>query len=531
MITNPFATGGVVEAAYTKQEIPRYQGHPFIEALPPIRSKEEALELMSYYPPYSSEERKLSPHVRQHLAAGLSEIRHPVGIHLELESRLSRLIRWGYASRNPISHGFQESVNESVGRIQESQSRDWAPRDLVIQPKPPRGAATGLTFLGTTGIGKTAGMRMVLDGYPQLIVHSNYAGRSFTRSQVVWLNLQCPSDGSIKTVCTNFFLGMDAAHSALRTQTNYVRDYVKSRSTIRTLVPSMARVAAQHGLGLLVLDEVQDLRQRGSRPLLSFLVQLVNEIGVPVVLIGGVDALPALSNQFRQARRGATEGDLVVGPAENGTGWRQLCEVLWRYQYTTKDTPMTQAHVDALFECSQGITQYLVTVYKLAQIRAISTGIEEVTPGLIRSVARDGLVQAGPVLRTMKRGDRDLLNRLGDVLPPEGTDYVPFLRGDPKNESSTVPEETQVSDSSTEDKSDKSAENDEIVEGDSAGRATLEAAEETGATKKPVAKKDATGLPDLLEEKKDETSAHEMLTDEGIVGGNTWKEIVGDSRT
>jgi hypothetical protein len=530
MVTNPYVSGNVVEATYTEQEIPRYRGNPFIEALPPIRSMEEAVELMSYYPPYSPAERDLSPHVRQHLAAGLSEIRHPVGIHLELESRLSRLIRWGYASRNPISHGFQESVNESVGRIQESQANEGSARDLVIQPKPPRGAATGLTFLGTTGIGKTAGMQMVLDGYPQVIVHSDYEGRSFTRSQVVWLNLQCPSDGSIKTVCANFFGAMDAAHSSLRTQTNYTLDFVKSRSTIRTLVPSMARVAAQHGLGLLVLDEVQDLRQRGSRELLSFLVQLVNEIGVPVVLIGGVDALPALSDQFRQARRGATEGDLVVGPAENGTAWRQLCEVFWRYQYTSKETPMTQAHVDALFECSQGITQYLVTVYKLAQIRAISTGMEEVTPALIRSVARDGLVQAGPVLRTMKRGDRELLDRLGDVLPPEGTDYVPFLRGDPENEPSTDPEETQASDSSTEEKSDKSAENDEVVEGDSAGRATPEAAEETGATKKPVAKKDVSGLPDLLEKKEDETSAHERLTDEGIVGGNTWKEIAGDSQ-
>jgi hypothetical protein len=124
MVTNPYVSGNVVEATYTEQEIPRYRGHPFIEALPPIRSMKEAVELMSYYPPYSPEERTLPPEFRQHLAAGISEIRHPVGVHLELESRLSRLIRWGYASRNPLSLGFQESVRCArkvglVGRLRE----------------------------------------------------------------------------------------------------------------------------------------------------------------------------------------------------------------------------------------------------------------------------------------------------------------------------------------------------------------------------------------------------------------------------
>ena len=510
MVTSPYVSGNVVEATYTEQEIPRYRGHPFIEALPPIRSMEEAVELMSYYPPYSPAERDLSPHVRQHLAAGLSEIRHPVGVHIELESRISRLIRWGYVSRNPLSHGFQKSLNESVGRIKESHENDGLPTDLFIHASAPRGTATGLTFLGTTGIGKTAGMQMVLDGYPQVVIHSNYEGRSFTRSQVVWLNLQCPSDGSIKTVCTNFFHAMDAAHSTLPNQTGYTLDFVKSRSTVQTLVPSMARVAAQHGLGLLVLDEVQDLRRRGSRRLLSFLVQLVNEIGVPVVLIGGVDALPALTDQFRQARRGAREGDLVVGPAENGRGWRNLCDMFWRYQYTKKETPLTQAHVDALFECSQGITQYLVTVFKLAQIRAISTGIEEITPSLIRSVARDGLVQAGPVLRTMQRGDRELLDRLGDVLPPEGTDYVPFLRGDPPEAASKAAEAEHVTEKQPSDQRD---------DGDEDEEPTALPLEEPD-----IGVRSQSPLPELLDRKEDGKTAYETLKEKGLVAREIGEE-------
>ena len=128
-------------------------------------------------------------------------------------------------------------------------------------------------------------MEAILSLYPQVIYHSQYDQQAFSRVQVVWLKLDCPFDGSVKGLCLNFFQAVD---NLLDTQyyLNYAR---RGRSTVDEMLPQMARVASIHGLGVLVIDELQHLREArsgGSNKMLNFFVQLVNTIGMPVVLIG-----------------------------------------------------------------------------------------------------------------------------------------------------------------------------------------------------------------------------------------------------
>ncbi|TFI52627.1 hypothetical protein BLD44_020410 [Mastigocladus laminosus UU774] len=64
---------------------------------------------------------------------------------------------------------------------------------------------------------------------------------------------------------------------------------------------------------------------------------------------------------------------------------------------------------------TQGITDFAIKVYMLAQIRAITTGKEKVTEAIIRSVAKDCLCLAAPVLSALKRGDKVELQKFEDV--------------------------------------------------------------------------------------------------------------------
>ena len=76
----------------------------------------------------------------------------------------------------------------------------------------------------------------------------------------------------------------------------------------------MSQVARHTGLGMLVIDEIQHLKQAksgGSEKMLNFFVTLVNTIGVPVVLIGTTKAMSVLQSEFSQARRGSGQGDMV----------------------------------------------------------------------------------------------------------------------------------------------------------------------------------------------------------------------------
>jgi len=149
--------------------------------------------------------------------------------------------------------------------------------------------------------------------------------------------------------------------------------------------------------------------------MLNFFVQLVNTIGMPVVLIGTYKAIPLLRGEFRQARRSTGQGDLVWDRMENDPLWRYFVESLWRYQYVTTSSPLTDQLSDTLYDVTQGITDFAVKVYILAQVRAIVSGVERVTSAVIRSVAADSLRLAAPVLEALKRRDNLALQRVEDV--------------------------------------------------------------------------------------------------------------------
>jgi hypothetical protein len=412
---------GAVRAAYREQVVPAYAGNPFIEALPPIRSRAETALLLARDLPYHHEQRALPIEVRGHLVAQIPEFFEPLAAHLELDDRLARMIRLGYRARNPLAPDFQPHLAAAVGVLGAAPPRP-----------PPRitwTSATSMTLLGISGIGKSTALEASLDLYPQVIAHSAYQGRALPRLQLVWLKLDCPGDGSIRGLCLNFFQAVDALLG-----TAYERHLTQQRATVDLLLPRMARVAAQHGLGLLVIDEVQHLcaaRSGGERRMLNFFVQLVNTIGLPVVLVGTYHAQPLLAGEFRQARRGEGQGDFLWERMALDATFRHFCTALWPYQYLRQVTPLTETLLGALYDESQGITDFVVKLFVLAQHRAMVTGIERLEPSLIHSVAIDSLRQARPVLQALKRGDLARLARLEDVLPIDLARHLPGAPGVP----------------------------------------------------------------------------------------------------
>jgi len=268
-----------IDARYLPQVIEEYKGNPFIEALPPIYSGSESTDLLTIEPPYHEAERELDPFYRFHCIQRLSRYFQPLDRHIDIEQRVSRSIRQSYVNRNPVI-SFDRSDYRSI-----------------------RATAAGFTVIGMSGVGKTTAMERVLSLYPQCVTHTRYAGESFYLKQLVWMKLDCPYDGSIKGLCLNFFSEMDRILGS-----EYSKFFLASRNTVDTMLIKMSTLATTHGLGILVIDEIQHLSQAksgGSEKMLNFFVTLVNTIGVPVVLIGTTKATPILQSEFRQARRGS----------------------------------------------------------------------------------------------------------------------------------------------------------------------------------------------------------------------------------
>jgi hypothetical protein len=408
-----YPLGRWIRATYSDQLVDEYRGNPYLEALPPIYSSGQLGEGMMFFPPYDEADRQLPDEVRQHLAAKVLSFVQPLSIHIELAHRMSRLIRGGYVSRNPVGAAFRVEMEAGLQALATGCAR----RGQV---------ATGMTIAGISGIGKSTAIDAILRMYPQVIEHTTYAGRPFTFTQVVHLKLNCPFDSSVKGLCLQFLEALDRLLG-----TRYIKRYLTQRTTTDVLLSDMARVAAVHGLGVLVVDEIQHLaraKSGGETVMLNFFVQLVNTIGVPVVLVGTYRALELLSREFRHARRGTGQGDVIWHRMEQNDEWRFFCESLWKYQYLRTHTPLTPQLCSVLYSESQGITDVLVKLYMLAQHRAIQTHAEKITVGIIRSVAKDSLQSLQPILRALRHGDFDLLKRLDDVLAPKPDDIGTQLR-------------------------------------------------------------------------------------------------------
>src|SRR3546814_17015511 len=57
------------------------------------------------------------------MVAGLEHIRHPLRLHAELYSRLSRLMRSGYVARNPLDRFFQKQIAEADSQLTITEKR------------------------------------------------------------------------------------------------------------------------------------------------------------------------------------------------------------------------------------------------------------------------------------------------------------------------------------------------------------------------------------------------------------------------
>lgn len=402
-------------AAYTPQIIVDYVGNPFIEALPPILSAAEAIDAMTVTPRYSEAERELEAHYRFHCVQRLFQYFQPLDTHIDIEQRISRAIRQGYVSRNPLQASYVQKLRQCGDAV---ANRSFASADFSAV----KSTAAGFTIIGMSGVGKTTAIEKVLSLYPQCIKHLNYGEQPFYLQQLTWLKLDCPFDGSIKGLCINFFAEVDRLLDS-----TYSQKFLAAKTTIDAIIPRMAQIAWNHGLGILAIDEIQHLSQAksgGSEKMLNFFVTLVNTLGIPIVLIGTTKAMSILQSEFRQARRGSGQGDLLWDRMQEDASWEIMIRSMWKYQWTKTRCPLTAELKKAIYTESQGIIDIAVKLYALAQIKAIADGTETVTPVTIHAVAAEKLSLVKPMLDALRSGDKRKLLRYEDIRPISVDDYI-----------------------------------------------------------------------------------------------------------
>lgn len=408
----------IVNAVY-KESFGSYKGNPFIEALPEILEPRQVVRSIKSKIDFNKSDCQASSSVRAHLISQMmGQFFYPITRHIDLEKKLSIMIRQGYVGRN-LKDG---SLN---ARLQNGYERLMSGKDDVIEFPQVNSTALSLAFIGCSGSGKTTTLNKILSTYPQVIYHPKF---NFT--QIVYLRVDCPHDGSLKSLCLHFFRAIDQALDS-----NYEQKYALKRHSVETLLNLMRQISNHHAIGLLVIDEIQHLsvnKSGGAEKMLNFFVTLVNTVGLPVVMVGTPKARFIFEGDFRSARRGAGFGSIFweqLAKESNFTQddgtlrkseWNKLTDHLWKYQWLRKaDLTLSEDIRDRWYELSQGVLDIVVKLYVLAQLRAIDSGLERITVKLLQNTYEEDLKPIHPMIEALQSGRADRIAQFSDLVLPD----------------------------------------------------------------------------------------------------------------
>lgn len=394
-------------AHYTEQRIPQYRGHPLIEALPPILDEDAWTEHLFSMPDFSPEQRDWSSTERMHMIAQLANFMLPLPRHTLLAQSIDVLIRQGYVGREPRS----AKAHRILTKLQEQQGKGGL---FKVSRRIRRQLSSSL--IGLSGMGKTTTMERIQSYFPAVIYHPD-----LDIYQVPVLHIEMPYDGaSVKGLALSIFRKFDL----LLPEANYSELYGSPHSGAETLMGHAARLLCLHHVGLLIIDEVQNLENspKNRQSLMTLLVSASNDLGVPVLFVGTNKARRILSLDFRQARRSIGHGlayfdRLGKGTPQKPCEWEDFVSALWRFQWLRKPVLESVVLTDLLYDFSQGIVDIAIKLFAGCQLRAMMDGSETITGQLIADVAHRELAMVEPMIDALRRNDIDALQLIDDIAP------------------------------------------------------------------------------------------------------------------
>jgi hypothetical protein len=123
-----------------------------------------------------------------------------------------------------------------------------------------------------------------------------------------------------------------------------------------------------------VVDEIQNVvNNKHGKTLVGMLTQLINNSGISIGMVGTPESTVFFEREHQLARRSL---GLQYGPLVYDDYFHRFCQTLFRYQYTRKQTELTDLMVQWLYEHSGGILSVVVSLIHDAQEIAILSGTE-----------------------------------------------------------------------------------------------------------------------------------------------------------
>lgn len=354
----------------------QYNGNPYIEALPKGRSIDEVLDIYNREidVPSVSELASMDEYERCDTVDILDDFRVALPFHAIVELEFHRALIRSYKKREVM-----EDANVNLEYTMEN--KNMVSHNCIVS-RNFSDPALGFTLLGTSGCGKSTGINMLLENYPQVIIHEPDTWQRTI--QIVYLHIHCPQNSNFnllyRTIGRAFDRALGNLNPIYETLLTKGRDLGTKYATLRNLVERFA-------VGMIILDEIELLDTKSTKETsFEMFMQLSNETGVAISVIGTMDAYTDIFSKRRTARR---TGVLIQASkyCSKKKQFERIVSNLTMFQWRPDPVYYDDTLVEALFDATDGVISDLIEIYKQIQKDYLRTKKGEITPEYISSIA------------------------------------------------------------------------------------------------------------------------------------------------
>jgi hypothetical protein len=376
----------------------------YLNALPPYYTFDQFKKKIAIRPNLKT---KAKSSGQRKLIAGklLYDYFEPLGRHYHLFEKIYQAIFYGYENRTKLT------LIERIKRCRQLAESENPFNGVYTIAQ--RGIVRGFSLVGLSGVGKSIASHVVLELFQTFVKLTN--SQSKTASfQMLYLKVDCSPKGSTKQLCLQIFLQIDRILG-----TDNYNLYNKKSYTEEALMIQICFVVTHINLGVLIIDEIQNLRVAkgtGRELMLNFFKTLSNWIGVPIVFIGTTESIDLLRQNFQEARRKNGIGSLIWDRLYTEEAeWKDFIKGLWKLQVLKKPGRLTSELSDTYHDLTQGIPDLLVVLHVLGQQWALDYNQESIEPGLLKEVAKHEFWMLEPMLEALRTNDIKALETFADI--------------------------------------------------------------------------------------------------------------------
>lgn len=407
-----------------------YEGNILVSGLGEIPSPENALASLMYLPEAPGSVDGVPNYIRLHHLMSVRDIHLPPLIERQLLQTIDLMVRQGYRYRDP-RHA------QTWGQVYGERLR----RPIVVPP------AFAAAVEGFSGVGKTQGCLHCLHSFPsQVVQHSEFPHLEAGLRQPVWLSVEVPASGKAADLARALMEAWDFAMGTKRF--SHWLDKEKITDGMKAL-DEWRQVAVSHFLGILHLDEVQNLfklsslRQRKDRKhlneapelsivedqVLRWLLYLTNSGQIPLLVSGTPDGIGALTKRLSTMERIITTGYHAFEPFEDPKAPEFLNTFLGqlgRYQYVRNRIVVDENLASLIIELTGGIQRVIIALWVAAHRVAFERKADDLRPSDFTEAAKTWLAPLAPAIAALRTKDPEKMARYEDLVRRDTTFWAKF---------------------------------------------------------------------------------------------------------